>query len=117
MNLQEELVDTFRINNNVNLYLLHAIPEEHLADFSATKGRNIGEQFAHIHNVRLMWLGASAPELMKGLLKIEKGNITKQILLDELKASSEVMQKVLLKGFKIEKIKNARPHPASFLGY
>ncbi len=117
MNLQEELVDSFRINNNVNLYLLNAIPEENLADISASKGRNVGEQFAHLHNVRLMWLGASAPDLMAGQQKIDKGNITKQLLAESLKSSSEAMQKMLLKGFTEGKIKGAKPHPASFLAY
>ncbi len=117
MPLQEELVDSFRINNNVNLYLLNAIAEKNLTDIAASKGRNVGEQFAHIHNVRLMWLAASAPDLMADQQKIEKGNITKQLLIDSLKSSSEAMQKMLLKGFTDGKIKGAKPHPASFLAY
>ena len=61
------LIETFHINNNINLYLLEAIAEEYLKDQSASKGRNVGEQFAHIHNVRLMWLQVADPDLMKGL--------------------------------------------------
>ena len=53
------LTETWQIHNRINIYLLEAIPEENLRDISASKGRNVGEQFAHVHNVRLMWLKAA----------------------------------------------------------
>src|SRR5947207_11401335 len=67
-----ELLETWDIHNRINLYLLDAIEPAHLESQPASKGRNVGEQFAHLHNVRLMWLKVSAPDLMKGLNKIEK---------------------------------------------
>ena len=70
-----EAIETWHIHNSMNLYLLNAVDETHLADMNASKGRNVGEQFAHIHNVRLLWLKASAPELLEGLNKIEKENL------------------------------------------
>ena len=70
----KELIETFQIHNRINIYLLDAIDETHLNDLSSSKGRNVGEQFAHIHNVRLMWLKAAAPELLNDLEKIEKEN-------------------------------------------
>jgi uncharacterized damage-inducible protein DinB len=51
-----QLLETWEIHNRINLFLLDAIAPEHLKDVSASKGRNAGEQFAHLHNVRLMWL-------------------------------------------------------------
>src|SRR6201996_6148443 len=68
----QPLIETWQIHNRINLYLLDAIAEEHLTDVSASKGRNVGEQFAHIHAVRMMWLKSAAPELLKTLEKIEK---------------------------------------------
>ena len=53
------LTETFQINNRINLYLLDGIDEKHLTDVSPAKGRNVGEQLAHIHNVRLMLLFAA----------------------------------------------------------
>jgi hypothetical protein len=50
----KELIETWEINNRINLYLLNAIDEKYLTDISVSKGRTVGEQFAHIHNVRLM---------------------------------------------------------------
>ena len=79
-----QIIETWKIHNSINLYLLGSIKEEHLTDISASKGRNVGEQFAHIHNVRLMWLKAANPDLLNGQNKIEKGVITQKQLTDEL---------------------------------
>ena len=55
-----DLIETFEIHNRINLFLLEEIDESWLADTAASKGRSIAEQLAHLHNVRLMWLKASA---------------------------------------------------------
>jgi len=113
----QPFIDTWHIHNRINLYLLNAIDEAHLTDVSASKGRTVGEQFAHIHNVRLMWLKASAPELLEGLTKIEKDVITKQLLAAELTKSAEAMATLLQTGLEAGKIKGFKPHAAAFLGY
>ncbi|MBV9960851.1 MAG: hypothetical protein JO072_01275 [Parafilimonas sp.] len=112
-----EHIDTWNINNRINLYLLDNIDDAHLTDIAASKGRNVGEQFAHIHNVRLMWLKASAPELLDGLEKIEKTKIRKKLLAVSLADSAPAIEKLLAKGFRENKIKNFKPHPYAFLGY
>ena len=68
----EQIIETWEINNRVNLYLLDAIAGEHLADGLTSKGRRVGEQFGHIHNVRLMWLKAAMPEALARQAKVEK---------------------------------------------
>lgn len=111
-------INTFEIHNRINLFLLKEMDESWLSDTVASKGRNIGEQFAHMHNVRLMWLKASAPDLLEGLNKIEKENgITKKLLAQELTSSGNAMVKLLTKGFAENKIKGFKPHPSAFLGY
>lgn len=117
MELQEQLLDTWRIHNRINLYLLNSLEESSLVFTSASKGRSAGEHFAHIHNVRLMWLKASAPELMSGLEKIEKGSINKKMLSSHLNASGEAIENMLKKGLSEGKIKGFKPHPSAFLGY
>lgn len=112
-----QCIETWAIHHRINLYLLEAIPEEHLADVSASKGRKVGEQFAHLHNVRLMWLKAAAPELLDAQTKIEKEGITKKLLAQELNNSAEAISKLLQNGFEQGKIKGFKPHPAAFLGY
>jgi uncharacterized damage-inducible protein DinB len=116
----EQLIETFGINNRINIYLLTSLNEEYLKDQAGNKGRSVGEQFAHIHNVRLMWLKASTPELMQGLSKIEKENpITIKLLEKELKASGEAIKKLIEQSYKERegKVKGFKPHCAAFVGY
>ena len=114
----KELIETFQIHNRINIYLLDAIDETHLNDLSSSKGRNVGEQFAHIHNVRLMWLKAAAPELLNDLEKIEKENkLTKKILKDALISSGNAIEALLQKSAETGKIKNFKPHATAFVGY
>jgi uncharacterized damage-inducible protein DinB len=113
----QQLIETWHIHNRINMYLLNAIDEGHLADVSASKGRNAGEQFAHIHNVRLMWLKVAAPELLDVLPKINKQAITKQILADALAKSGDAMAILLQRGFETGKIRGFKPHAAAFFGY
>ena len=114
----KELLETWEINNRINLYLLKAIDEKYLPDISASKGRTVGEQFAHMHNVRLMWLKAAMPALLDGQTKIEKeSKLTKKLLSAELEKSSEAISKLLTNGFEAGKIKGFKPHPSAFFGY
>src|ERR671912_1538178 len=92
----EQLLETWEIHNRINLYLLDSIPPEHLGDLSASKGRTVGEQIAHIHNVRLMWLKQAAPELLGKLAKIEKEQAIKKPTLENALKDSALAIKMLL---------------------
>jgi uncharacterized damage-inducible protein DinB len=111
------LTETWEIHNRINLYLLDSIAEPYLADISASKGRTVGEQFAHIHNVRLMWLKASEPALLDGPAKIEKEQIRKEILKAALTASGTALEQLFEKTTPDGKIKGFKPHASGFLGY
>jgi uncharacterized damage-inducible protein DinB len=114
-----QLLETWNIHNRINLFLLEAIAPEHLKDVSASKGRNAGEQFAHLHNVRLMWLQVAAPDLFKQQKKIEKDSaIKKDLLRRSLTASADALRMLLKKSLDADgKIKGFKPHAAAFLGY
>ena len=113
------LIDTWNIHNRINLYLLDAIDRSSLDSHSASKGRSVGEQFAHIHNVRLMWLKSAAPELLKGLQKIEAEEAhDKAILKSSLVNSGKAIATLLETSLESEgKIKGFKPHAVAFLGY
>jgi uncharacterized damage-inducible protein DinB len=111
------LMDTFQIHNRINLYLLNAIDETHLQDISTAKGRNVGEQWAHIHNVRLMWLKVAAPNLLDNLTKIEKEAITKSLLQDELIKSGKAVEQLLEIAETTGRVKGFKPHPEAFVAY
>jgi len=110
------LTETWQIHNRINIYLLEAIDEVNLKDVASSKGRSVGEQFAHMHNVRLMWLKVADASLLDGLTKIEKDNITKSGLLSELQLSGKAIEH-LLENSKEGKIKGFKPHATAFLGY
>jgi uncharacterized damage-inducible protein DinB len=112
-------VDTWRIHNRINLYLLDAIAPEALADVSASRGRTVGEQVAHLHNVRLMWLKASAPELLEGLAKVEKDAAgDREELRAALEASSAAIERLLAEAVEAGgRVKGFKPHVTGFLGY
>jgi uncharacterized damage-inducible protein DinB len=114
-----QILETWQINNRVNLYLLDAIAPGNLSAALSSKGRNAGEQFAHIHNVRLMWLKQAAPELLENQIKIEKENAgDKDLLKNALANSAQAIGKMLLTSLEKDgKIKGFKPYATAFLGY
>jgi uncharacterized damage-inducible protein DinB len=114
----KDIIESWNINNRINIYLLDAIDEANLGSVSASKGRNVGEQFAHMNNVRLMWLKVAEPDLLKGLTKIDKETkISKKLLSAELEKSAKAIATLLEKGFKENKIKGFKPSPSAFFAY
>ncbi len=114
-----QLIETWQIHDRINLYLLDAVDPVSLDSHSASKGRSVGEQFAHIHNVRLMWMKAAAPDLLKGLTKIENEQakdkkLLRKSLVDSGKAMGVLLDQSLTSG---GKVKGFKPHAAAFLGY
>ena len=112
-----EIVETWKIHNRINLYLLNSIEEAHLSSVSLSKGRTVAEHFAHIHNVRLMWLKSGMPELLDSVEKIDKENITKDLLINLLNLSGTAVSKMIEKAMNEGKLKGFKPHPTAFLGY
>jgi uncharacterized damage-inducible protein DinB len=116
----EQFLETWEIHNRINLYLLDAIDGEHLRDTAASsKGRSVGEQFAHLHNVRLMWLNQAGPELTGKLKKIEKEEACdRRLLRQSLEDSGLAIGRLLVKGVESGgRIKGFKPHACAFLGY
>jgi len=114
-----QLVETWQIHDRINLYLLDAVEAQSLSSHSASKGRSVGEQFAHIHNVRLMWLKSAAPELLKSLAKIENEQANdKKLLAKSLTDSGKAISTLLAQSLEAGgKVKGFKPHAAGFLGY
>lgn len=116
---EQQLIETWQINNRINLYLLDGIADEYLRDLLTSKGRDVANQFAHIHNVRLMWLKASLPAEFQGLAKIEKEqSIDKELLTGSLTRSGESIERLLNHAIAGGgKVKGFKPHVTAFVGY
>ncbi len=55
--LLDQILNTWRVHNRINLYLLEEIPKAGFAAVpSGSRGRNVAEQFSHMHRVRAGWL-------------------------------------------------------------
>ena len=114
-----QLLETWQIHDRINLYLLDAVDAESLNSHSASKGRSVGEQFAHLHNVRLMWLKSAAPELIKDLVKIQNEQASdKKLLAKSLAASGQAIAALLAQSIEAGgKVRGFKPHATAFLGY
>jgi uncharacterized damage-inducible protein DinB len=115
--LADQIVDSLVLSNRITTYLLDACSDEALAR-SLPKGWGLAAQFAHIHNVRLMWLdGARAPH---GLSKLETKQAThsRAELTDALDASAaalEALVATLLADGK--RMPGFKPHTPAFVTY
>jgi uncharacterized damage-inducible protein DinB len=116
--MQEQILETWAIHDRINLYMLDAIAPEALAA-PVARGRTVGEQFAHMHNVRVMWLQTSAPDLVEDLAKVEKADaVDRDTLRSALEASGLAIGKLLQLSLESGgKVKGFKPHAVAFLAY
>lgn len=116
--MSEPLVETWEIHDRIHRYLLDAIPDEALGKSLAPKHRTVFQLFAHIHNVRLMWLKSAAPDLLAGLEKLEGTDGAKATLVDALTASGAAIAQMI--GAAVAsggRVKGFKPHATAFVGY
>jgi uncharacterized damage-inducible protein DinB len=118
MDLRQQLLETWDIHDRINRYLLGAIEPGALTATARVRGRTVGEQLAHLHGVRLMWLKSAAPELMEGLDKVPKeAAADKARLAEALEASGRAVRGLLERALETGRVKGFKPHPTAFLGY
>jgi len=116
IDLAEALVQSFETNERVGQYLLEQLdPTAWDVRAPVGKGRVIREVFAHIHNVRCLWLStrdAAAPE------KVDRETVTT----DELRAAlheSSLALVALLRASLADggRVKDFKPDVVAFVGY
>jgi uncharacterized damage-inducible protein DinB len=117
--MEDQLVETWLLHNRINLYFLDAISDEAMAATPSPKCRTVHDLFAHVHNVRLLWLKSAAPELIGDLEKIETKTVgSRATLRAALEASGRAVEQLLRKALAANgKIKGFKPHAVAFLGY
>jgi uncharacterized damage-inducible protein DinB len=113
--LCDHLLETWRINHRINLFLLESLTHDQLK-VKVDKSKSVAGHFAHQHNVRLMWIKAAGPELLSGLEKLEDGATLGEIASAQT-ASALATEKLILEGLAVGRIKNFKPHPTAFVGY
>ena len=94
--MKEGLLTAWRMNNEKNLLLLRNTGENALLARLGSKGRIVGEQMAHLHNVRINWTEFVAKPLFdKALLLPKEAPPSAQTLIKAFEASSEKIEKVI----------------------
>jgi uncharacterized damage-inducible protein DinB len=117
--MEDQIVETWTINNRINLYLLDAIEPEALGSLlTGSRSRTVARMFAHIHNIRCSWLESAAPELLKGVKKIAASTkIDAPLLQKSIDRSGRAIELLLERAMAEGKVKGYKLHPAAFLGY
>ena len=120
--MEEQLVETWRIHARILLFLLAGVSDEGLASTHAPRQKTVIAHFAHVHNVRLMWLKAANPALLEGLVKFDdagKTPPTRDELVIALEASADAIATLLTDAFAHQngRIKGFKPHACAFVGY
>ena len=119
-----DLLETWYINHRITLYILEATKEDSFDSKPiGMPARDVKTLFAHIHNVRMMWLQPVNAELAKSIKKIptrtrsDKAVITKPYLTTSLQQSGDALGKALEQRLQSGKISILKPTPTAFIGY
>lgn len=113
--MNDALVQSWEINSRLNLYLLEAVSDEQLK-VKLERGKTVAGNFAHMHNVRRMWVQSAASDLYDTIPKIE--DPARLELLDALALSTEAMSEIFRRAETPDgRIRGFKPHAAAFLGY
>ncbi len=117
--LAHALLEAYAVNERMNQHLLAHLDERAWrAEPPGGKGRTIAAIFAHIHNVRHMWLEVSAKGT-KIPAKLDRNTCTRKQAMAALAKSAEAVGKLLAAGLAHPdgRVKDFRPDVAGFFGY
>lgn len=116
--LPDALLHAYETNERINQYLIENLPlEAWRAEPPDGKGRTVAGIVAHMHNVRVMWLKASAkgsniPE------QLDRATVTPAQAAKALGQSHSALAAVIAAALKSDgRIKGFRPDVAGFFGY
>lgn len=112
------LEEMLAVSQNVNAALLRAIPDGIWnAAPPGGKGRSIAQLFAHIHNVRLMWLVAQKREDLPQ--KVDAESLTRMSALKALDESAVPLRLVIREATQTPdgRIRDFKPNVAHFVAY
>ncbi len=118
--MDNQIIETWEINNRVNIKLIESITEEGFnSTLSKRGGRTVALQFAHLHNLRLWRLEKFAKELLPGQTEIDReGEISKELLIARFQESGRAYSLWFNKGIEYGyKIKGFKRGVIPMLGY
>ena len=112
-----DLVDAWQRHARIQLYLLDALVGAAL-DAPGPRGRTVGHQFSHIHDVRRMWLESAAPDLLPGVEKLGKAPVSDRATIrTSLERSAAAIGELVARAELGGRVKGFKPSPTAFVGY
>jgi uncharacterized damage-inducible protein DinB len=118
--LADALLDAYRTNDQITRYLIENLSDEAWsAPPPGGKGRPIAAITAHMHNVRVMWLKATAKGSDISIPgQLDRHTVTRAEALDALAESYAAIARVLAASLSGDgRVKGFRPDVAGFVGY
>jgi uncharacterized damage-inducible protein DinB len=113
----DALVETWHLNNRVNLRLLDALTDEQLAAAIFPRGKSVISYFVHIHMARFYWLERRAPALARNLKKIPGEKAPRAVVRQALIDSGAAMGEMFAEAARTGTLKGVKRGPVAFLGY
>lgn len=112
----EALLTTWDINARVSVYLLDALDDAQLT-VKPVKAKAVDAQFVHIAKVRVMWLKASAPDLIPVDVELD-GSPNRAQIRAALDSTAAAIRELIARAGSAEgRIKGFKPHATAFVGY
>ena len=113
----QRFIDTWQVNNNINLFLINSINDEYFLHHPIRKTSALSEQFLHIHNARMLWIRQNDPKLVDQIVRLNNGNKTKKEELQlALIQSGEAIATILERAIQTNKFRGFGT-PLDFLNY
>ncbi len=115
-----QILNTWRVHNKINLYLLGEIPAKGFQAVPlASKGRTVAKQFAHMNKVRAGWLHYHTTGKRPKSSTVEKDELrNRSKLLAAFRQSGKAVEEFLKKAFAGESRTRAfGGHAVRWMGY
>lgn len=99
--MKEQLLETWRINNNMNLLLIDAISDAGMQSTLSTRGgRTIYLQLVHVHQVRMQWLEICANDIFRKYALLNKDTpYNKKALRNSFEESGKGLEELFSRGW------------------
>ncbi|MCI4671530.1 MAG: hypothetical protein MRZ79_25530 [Bacteroidia bacterium] len=116
--LENQLLASWQRHQRINAYFLDHMQESYLLDSLEGGDRNIGQLFAHLHEVRRMWLQVAAPDLWEQTSALDKKRLSyRNYLNDQLEESGHAIEALLKRSMDTGKIKGFKAGLVNFMAY
>lgn len=114
--MRNRFVETWKVNNHINIALLDCVDEQYFNELNATKRLKLSDEFIHIHNARVLWLKENRSISFSEIQKINNPKLAKEVLRDALVESGEAMALLIEQSLSEGKM-NGFKTPIEFVNY